>query len=159
MGQRRARRFFHRLERKRRDGRRRCCCDGVIEQDGVLGDDGDLGAQRGDGQVADVVSVDEQPPAGDIEEARQQMDQRGLAGAAGADDGDHLARADLQIDVVQNLALVVFLPVAEMNMLEADALMEWRQLDARPAFRGLRPGVEEVEDRSRKRPGPAGSCY
>ena len=79
----------------------------VVEQDRVLRDDGDLRAQRRDRQVANIVAVDEQPPAGDIEEARQQMYQRGLAAAAGADDGDDFPGRRSQVDVVQHLASFV----------------------------------------------------
>ena len=66
--------------------------------------------------VAHVVAVDQQPAAGDIEEARQQLHQRGLARSAGADDGHHFSAPHLQVDVVQHLAarLAVWL-VAEAD--------------------------------------------
>ena len=92
VGQRRARRFFHLVRRNFRMPVGDVVAHRVVEQNGVLGDDGDLRAQRGDGEVAHVMAVDQQPAAADIEEARQQMHQRSLARSAGADNGDYLAR-------------------------------------------------------------------
>ncbi len=119
----------------------------VVEQDGVLGDDGDLRAQRRDGQIADVAAVNEQAPAGDVEEARQQVHQRGLARAAGADDCDHLSRPHLKIDVVQHLARAISVLIAEVNVLEAYALVERRQLRRAGLLAHIILGIEKIEDR------------
>ena len=69
--------------------RTRCTeCDvvrhGVVEQDAVLGNNAHERTQVGDAQIADVMTIDEQGAAGDIEEARQQIGERGLSAAAGA---------------------------------------------------------------------------
>ena len=42
------------------------------------------------GEVAGVDAVDQDPPGVDVVEAHQQVHERGLAGARGADDGDLL---------------------------------------------------------------------
>ena len=76
---------------------------GVVEQDGVLGDDADLPPQRGQRDVAHVVAVDQDAAAAHVEEARDQVHQRALAGAARAHDGQHLALLHLQVDVAQTL--------------------------------------------------------
>ncbi len=80
---------------------------GVVEQHRLLRDDSDLRAQGCQSHVANVVAIDQQASRGDVEEARNQMDQRALARAAGADDGQHLAVLDFEIDVVQDLAGIV----------------------------------------------------
>ena len=63
---------------------------------------------RSDAQrdVADVDAVDQDRAAGDVVEPRQQVDQRRLAGAAAADDRDHLAGADRERHAAQRAAAV-----------------------------------------------------
>ena len=70
--------------------------DGVLEQDGFLGNDADLSAEAADAQVADVVAVDRDRPLVHVPEPGQQVHERGLAAAVGADQGDGLAVADRQ---------------------------------------------------------------
>ena len=147
VGQRRAGRFFHRLGGNLRLPIGNVVAYRVVEQDGVLGNDGDLRAQGSDGQVAHVAPVDEQPPSRDIEEARQQMHQRSLACTAGADNRHQFARRYLQVDVVQHFAVVVLLLIAEVHMLEAYALMKWRQLVRARFLAHFVLGVEEIENR------------
>jgi hypothetical protein len=65
--------------------------DGVVEQERLLGDQGDLVAQGGQGQVAHVVAVDAHPPGADVVEARDQVQDGALAAAGRADQGDGLA--------------------------------------------------------------------
>ena len=65
--------------------------DRVVEQDGLLRDDADLRAQRCERDVADVAAVDQDAAGSDVEETRDQMDERAFAGAARADDRDHFA--------------------------------------------------------------------
>ena len=85
--------FFHPLPRGLGMAVRDVVEDGVIEQDRVLRDHGNLRAQGRNLQVAHIVPINQQTAAADIEEARQQMYQRCLAAAAGADDGDDFSRA------------------------------------------------------------------
>src|ERR1039458_2293553 len=80
----------------------------IVEENRLLRDLGDLAAQRTQRELAQVASVDENAAAGDVEEARNQVCQRGLAGATGADQRQHLAGAQLKIDVVQNLVFALF---------------------------------------------------
>ena len=65
---------------------------GVGEQEAVLHDQPDRGAQGVPGQVGDVVPADPDHAGLGVVEARQQLRQGGLAGAGRADHGDGLAR-------------------------------------------------------------------
>ena len=87
------------------------------------------------------------------------MDQRALARAAGADDGQHFARVDFQIDVVQNLApLFAVSGIGEADTLEANAAGKlWQNLGAR-LLANVIFEIHEVEDFATKRRGPAESC-
>jgi hypothetical protein len=53
--------------------------------------------------TADVLAVDGDAPALRLVKAQQQVDQRGLARARAADQADALARADVQVQVVDDL--------------------------------------------------------
>ena len=53
-------------------------------------------------QVADVGAVQGHGPAGGVGERGDQLEQRGLARAGGADQGDGLARRELQADPAQD---------------------------------------------------------
>jgi len=53
--------------------------DGVGEEKGFLRDDAHEGAQRSDGQIADIVTIQEDPARLDIVKARHEVHQRGLA--------------------------------------------------------------------------------
>ena len=63
------------------------------EEDRPLRDDRDRGAQLGDRHVAHVDAADEHAAVGRVVEARQQVEQRRLAGAGRPADRDDLARA------------------------------------------------------------------
>ncbi len=54
-------------------------------------------------EVADVHLVDQHPAAAGLLQAVDGADQRRLAGAAAADDAEHLAALDRQVDIVQGL--------------------------------------------------------
>ncbi len=73
------------------------------EQVDVLQHQAEQPAQLVERQLADVDAVDENPPAADVVEAQQQVDQRRLAGARGADDADALAGPDLERHVLENV--------------------------------------------------------
>ena len=53
--------------------------------------------------AGDVAILVEQAPRGRLVEPRDHVEDRRLAGAVGADDGEDLALADLEIDVVDRL--------------------------------------------------------
>src|SRR5450631_85502 len=67
--------------------------DGVVEEDVFLGDHGDLFAERTEGDGADVGAVDANLAGGEFVEARDEIDERGFSGAAGADESDDFAAA------------------------------------------------------------------
>jgi hypothetical protein len=64
------------------------------EQERLLQHQPDVPAVLGDRQRADVDAVDQDRPLADVVEAADQVHQRALAGAAVADQADHLAGLD-----------------------------------------------------------------
>ena len=67
--------------------------------------------------MAAVDAADQHPPRGGVVEARQQVEERRLAGAGGAADRHDLARSDLEIDARQHLAADA---VAEVDAFHPD---------------------------------------
>ena len=63
------------------------------EQERILRHEADGAAQLGERQRADVAAVEQHGAVADVEQARQQLHERALAGAGAADDGELLARA------------------------------------------------------------------
>ena len=125
---------------------------GIVEQDAVLCDDAHQCAQVTDAEVAEVVPVDEHRPAGDVEEAGEQIRERGLATAAGAHEGHAGPLGDGDADVLQHGGAFGSVPacgggvVREGHVAVFDVLFE-----ARDGFRGglLLHGVlhgKQVED-------------
>ena len=80
---------------------------GVIEEDGLLRDLGDLLAERWKREFANVVTVNENAAGGYIKEARDEIDECGFAGAAGADESEDFTGADFEIDTMSFLPLVL----------------------------------------------------
>ncbi len=74
---------------------------GVGEQQALLEDEADAGAQGGQGQVADVVPADPDRARRRVVEARQERDGGGLAAARRADERERLARAHVQAEAVE----------------------------------------------------------
>ena len=74
----------------------------VVEEQRFLGDQADLAAQVAQPHVAKRHAVQADRAAGGIGEARDQVGQRALAAAVGADDGHGLAEGDPQVDVLQH---------------------------------------------------------
>ena len=72
--------------------------------------------------VAQVAPVQEDAPLGRLVQARQQLDERRLAGAVLAHQRQALALGDEDVDVAQG-PLVVGAGIAEADTLEADALL------------------------------------
>src|SRR5262249_21279842 len=101
--------------------------DGVVEEDGVLGHDGDRSAQAALAQPPDVQGLHQHTAAAHLVEAVEQTRERGLAGTARADYRDFGARGDVETDIKENLALWV---VAEVDMLETHRRRSGRQLDS-----------------------------
>ena len=111
----------------------------VVEQHRLLRHDADLRPQRGQRKIADVDAVHQNASAGDIEKARDEVHQRGLARAAAADDRQHLAGLHLQVDALQHLARIFPTAVAEAHVLKADGVVERRQLARVRSSRVPRP--------------------
>ena len=128
--------------RARRGGRSRCsarrCRTSSTE---FLADDGDLVAERGERQRAEVVAVEEDAAAGRVVEPRQQVEDRRLAGAGAADEGDALAGLDREGEAVEGDVAV---GIGEMHVLEAD--LADGALDPVGAVDDGVLGVEEHED-------------
>ena len=76
--------------------------DGAVKQPGVLQHHGKLAAQCRAVPVAHIDALDTQRAAVHVVEALQQLNERGLAGAGGADDGDGLAGLRLAAKVVDD---------------------------------------------------------
>ena len=57
----------------------------AVEEEGFLGDDAELAAQRADGDVAQVVTVDQHAAGRRVVEPRHQLGDGGLPGPGGAD--------------------------------------------------------------------------
>ena len=74
----------------------------VAKEKTVLQDDADLLTQAGQGDIAHIDAINRYRATGDIIEAGQQVDQRGFAGAGGADNRNGLARFGHQIHIAQN---------------------------------------------------------
>ncbi len=119
---------------------------GVVEEDGLLRDLRDLAAQRAEGELAHVVAVDEDASGSHVEEARDEIDEGGFARAAGADEREHFAGMDIEIDVMQNLVLAFLGGVAEANILKADGLREPLERGRVRALLYIVFRVKEVED-------------
>ena len=76
--------------------------DRVVEENGILGDDGDVAAEIGEAEGAEVVAVEGDAAGDGIEEAGDEIGEGGFAGAAGADEGADGARGDEDGDVVED---------------------------------------------------------
>ena len=76
--------------------------DGAVEQESVLLDDAQQPAIAVGGDVAQIDAIEQNRAGGRIVEAGDEIAERRLAGAAGADQGDHLAGLDVQIDLMQH---------------------------------------------------------
>src|SRR6266478_8543133 len=87
------------------------------KQDRVLQHESDLRAQALELVVANVYSVDEDPPRGRIVESRHQTDDRGFSCSRGARNPDELAGRDREAQVPQHRDRGI---VAERHAIEAD---------------------------------------
>ena len=75
--------------------------DGVVEEHDVLGNERQVGAQAFEGQGLKVMPVEQDAAARGRVEARQQVGERGLAPAGGADERDRLARLRSVVQVFE----------------------------------------------------------
>ena len=91
--------------------------DGAVEEIALLCHNADVGAQKAQVIALDVDTVDGDLAAGHVVEAGDEVDERGLAGAGGSDDGVHLSGGDGEADVAQE---GLFRQIGELRVLEAD---------------------------------------
>ena len=129
--------------------------DGVVKQHRLLGDDADLRAQRRQRDVADVHAVDPDRAAGDVVEARDQIDQRRLARAAAAHNRDHLAGLRREAHAAQDRPRVAVI-VGEDDVVELQRAPEWRQRGRARASPPPRCGDRALRTRARPPRSPAG---
>ena len=86
----------------------------------VLEDDADVGAQREEVVFAQVVAVEQDAALVRVVEPREQLDQRGLAGAVLADQREDLAGAQVERQPAHRPALGA--GIAKADVLEREAL-------------------------------------
>src|SRR5216684_2929270 len=111
--------------------------DRAVQQRGILRDHGDLRAQALLGDGGNVLPIDQDAAALEVEEAQQQVDQRRLAGAGAADQPDLLARPHGQREAVDDgiraqtpaFAGRCGAAVAEAHVLEPDLAAADRERD------------------------------
>jgi len=96
------------------------------------------------GDVADVDAADRDAALGDVEEARDQIDQRALAGACGADEGNSLARLGGEVHILQHILLGF--RILEIDMVEDDRLIGGRQLLRILGIQNGGPGLQHFKD-------------
>ena len=117
--------------------------DRAVEQPGVLQNHAEVLTQIVAGDVARIHAVDGNRPALDLVEAHEQVDQRGLAGAGRADDGDRLAGLGLQRKILdQRFGRIV----AELDMVEPHQALDVLDVLGVLAFGHLLGFVQELED-------------
>ena len=119
--------------------------DGAGEDDDVLGDEGGAGSEAVEGEVADVAAVDADGALGGVVEAADEVDDGGFTGAGVADEGEHLAGLEVEVDAAQDV--VGLAGVSEAYAFEGDAALG----DGERGVGGLGVGhggrgVEDVHD-------------
>ena len=107
--------------------------DGVarpeLEPEEVLKRAGEPRTPRIRRHARELDAVDQDAPAGRLIQAAQELHQRRLAGAVLPHDGDHRARLEMQVHVVEHEALGA--GIGEGHVLEADAFLRVARARAR----------------------------
>lgn len=75
---------------------------GAVEEETFLADEGDSLAEGGEGIVTQGASVEEDFAACVFVEAEEEVDERGLACACGADEGDGASDGGVEVDIVED---------------------------------------------------------
>src|SRR5699024_6802402 len=117
--------------------------DGPGEEPGVLEHHAGPGAQSGPGELADVDAVEGDATSGDLVEAHQQVDQRRLPRAGGADDGDGAARLGGEVELLDQGSIG---GVGEGDTLEGHSSADLFQLPGGGGVRFLFGRIENLED-------------
>jgi hypothetical protein len=118
--------------------------DRAVEQKHVLVDDADQVAVAGDVDLGHVGAVEQDAAAGGIVEPGDQVAERGLAAAAGADERDRFAGLNVEINVVE--CVVAGAGVGETHAVECHATGDRGFFDADFAGVGFGRFVEQVEN-------------
>ena len=117
--------------------------DGAEEEEGLLQHEADVAPVFGEGQRPEVDTVDPDRAFGGVVEAADQVHQRALARTRVADETDHLAGADVEVDVAQHGAVAV----AEADLAHLDVAGEGLRQRHRVGRLGdAGDMVEDVED-------------
>ena len=112
-----------------------------VEQHVFLEHHGHAAAQGFAGHPADIDAVDGDASFIRDIEAQDQIEQRALAGTAGADDGDALADIELEAEIVEHRRLAAF--VLEGHAIEGDIVGDARQV-GRAGTIGARVGSSSI---------------
>ena len=116
--------------------------DRAEEQERLLQHDADVAAVVGHGEAADVDAVDQDRAVAHVVEAADQVDQRALARAAGADQADHLAGPDRQVEAADHRAVAV----AEADAGQLDRALQRADRHRLRRLGHARDAVEDLED-------------
>ena len=126
--------------------------DRVVEEDDFLAHQRDIRAQALERQRLDVVTVEQHPAGARHIEARQEVDQRGLAAARAAHQRHRFAGLDVQVDVDQRRLGARFIGEVHAFVCDAPAgagkrplapiLLDRRVDHAEHAFRGGQPALQ-----------------
>ena len=101
-----------------------------------------LAPQGPDRDGTDVVAVDRDAPIGHVVKSGNQIDQRRLAAAAHAYEGDNFPGPDVQVDVFQDGCFLI----PEIHIADGDALRYPRQLNGGVVVPDVRYGVDDGEN-------------
>src|SRR5919108_5243985 len=101
--------------------------DGAREQERLLGDVAELAAVGAEVEIRERMVVDQYPALGRVVEPGRELDDRRLAGAGLADEGDRLPGRDLEVEAGQGV--LVAPRVAEPDGLEAEAALQPTRVD------------------------------
>jgi len=117
--------------------------DGAPEQQSLLRDNADLLAQAGLSDFTQIMSINADGTFGWIIKAGNQVEDRTLARAAGADQGHNLAGCNIEREIVKHfLALVI----AEVNAFKGDTTFGTGQHLCIWHIGNIRFGIEDLED-------------
>src|SRR5574343_372058 len=116
--------------------------DGAEEQERLLQHKADVLTELGNRHGADIDAVDQHLAFGDIVETADQVDQRRLAGTGVADQTDHFARLDDQVDIAGDRAGAV----AEAGFLQFELAGDLAQMHRVGRLGHAGNVVENVED-------------
>ena len=115
--------------------------DGSGKEEGLLGHDAELAAERLLGDRPQVVAVDGHGPARGVIEAGDELGQGGLATTGGPDQGDGLTGGDLEADVGEDRGVG---EVPERDVGEADGPVDGLELGGVGGISNGGLGVEEA---------------